>query len=75
MVAVLTVAILMQLILFTNTVIDREGFSASVIRLVGNEWGGQQLILGLQLVIPVTVKVTGKKPKGDQSAKQRDQAR
>ena len=75
MVAVLTVAILMQLILFTNTVIYREGFGASVIRLVGNEWGGQQLILGLQLVIPVTVKVIGKKPKGDQSAKQRDQAR
>ena len=75
MVAFLTVAILMQLILFTNTVIYREGFGASVIRLVGNEWGGQQLILGLQLVIPVTVKVTGKKSKDDQSAKQRDQAR
>ena len=65
MVAVLTVAILMQLILFTNTVIYREGFGASVIRLVGNEWGGQHLILGLQLVIPVTVKVTGKKSKDD----------
>ena len=61
MVAVLTVAILMQLILFTNTVIYREGFGASVIRLVGNEWGGQQLISGPQLVIPVTAKVTKQK--------------
>ena len=61
MVAVLTVAMLMPLILITNIVKERKGFSASVIRSVGNEWGGQQLISGPQLVIPVTAKVAKQK--------------
>jgi len=61
MVAVLTVAMLMPLILITNIVKERKGFSASVIRSVVNEWGGQHLISGPQLVIPVTAKVTKQK--------------
>ena len=73
MVAVLTVAMLMPLIFITNIIKERKGFSVSVIRSVENEWGGQQLISGPQLVIPVTAKVT--KQKGNHSGNQRDQAR
>lgn len=56
-------ALLMFIPLFfvSSVVDDRSNYSRSAIRNVSDEWGGEQLFSGPQLVIPVTEEVTARK--------------
>ncbi len=57
-VGVLAFLMFIPLIMVTETIQSRRGYSESTITSVGREWGGVQLIRGPQLVIPVEGWVT-----------------
>ena len=54
----LTLLMFIPLMMVSDIVNARRGYSNDTIRSVGNEWGGRQLISGPLLIIPVREEVT-----------------
>ncbi len=57
-VGVLTVLMVIPLILASEVINSRKNYSRDAIREVGREWGGEQVLSGPMLILPVSEEVT-----------------